>query len=77
MYALVLVGLSVIEMLRPRERLARPCAWLTLACPGSAGGGGDPSRAGAVGARAEPSHPGAEEDTQRGQLAVRTRLTHS
>lgn len=35
-----------------------------------AGGSGDPSRAGAVGASEEPPYQRAEEDKQRGQLSV-------
>lgn len=41
-----------------------------MKCCVYAGGSGDPSRAGAVGAREEPPYQGAEEDKQRGQLSV-------
>lgn len=43
--------------------------WGWLLCV--AGGGGDPGGAGEAGASAEPAHPWAEENPQRGQLSVR------
>ena len=46
--------------------------WCVLCRVRPPGGGRDPGGVGASGASEEPAHPRAEEDPQRGQLAVRT-----
>lgn len=48
--------------------LNRKCFGLNFVC--RAGGGGDPGGAGEAGASAEPAHPWAQENPQRGQLSV-------